>query len=70
MDVSDINVPMIYIRKDILAFRTYRFVTGNSVSKDMGHINERIADFGAFKEEVGINKIICNKIQKSISLWN
>ena len=30
---------------------------------------ERIADFGAFKEEVGMNESICNKIQISISLW-
>ena len=35
----------------------------------MEHIKERIADFRAFKEEVGMNKIICNKIQTSISLW-
>ena len=35
----------------------------------MEHIKERIADFGAFKEEVGTNKIICNKIQTSIQLW-
>ena len=35
----------------------------------MEHIKERIADFGSFKEEVGMNKIICNNIQTSISLW-
>ena len=35
----------------------------------MEHIKDRIADFGAFKEELGMNKIICNKIQTSISLW-
>ena len=35
----------------------------------MEHIKERIADFGDFKEEVGMNKIIYNKIQTSISLW-
>ena len=35
----------------------------------MEHIKERIYDFGAFKEEVGMNEIICNKIQTSISLW-
>ena len=35
----------------------------------MDHVKEKMADFGAFKEEVGINKIICNKIQTGISLW-
>ena len=35
----------------------------------MEYIKERIYDFGAFKEEVGTNKIICSKIQTSISLW-
>ena len=35
----------------------------------MEHIKERIAEFRAFKEEVGMNEIICNKIQTSISLW-
>ena len=35
----------------------------------MEHIKERIADFGAFKEEVVMNEIIFNKIQTSISLW-
>ena len=34
----------------------------------MEHIKERIADFGAFKEEVIMNEITCNKIQISISL--
>ena len=33
------------------------------------HIKESIADFGTFKEEVGMNKMICNKIQTSTSLW-
>ena len=42
---------MIYIRKDILSVRTHYFITGESISKDMEHIKERIADFGAFKEE-------------------
>ena len=35
----------------------------------MEHIKDRIADFGAFKEELGMNKIICNKIQTIILLW-
>ena len=35
----------------------------------MERIKERIADFGAFKEEVGMNEIICNNIQKSTSFW-
>ena len=34
----------------------------------MEHIKERIADFGAFKEEVVMNEIIYNNIQKIISL--
>ena len=69
MDGSDRIVSRLYIRKYILALRTYYFITGKSVSKDMEHIKERIADLGAFKEEVRMNKITCNKIQKSISLW-
>ena len=35
----------------------------------MEHIKEIIADFGAFKEVVRMNKITCNKIQTSILLW-
>ena len=35
----------------------------------MEHIKEMIADFGDLKEEVGMNEIICNNIQKIISLW-
>ena len=35
----------------------------------MEYIKERIADFGAFKEEAGGIKITCNTIQTSISLW-
>ena len=35
----------------------------------MEHIKETIADFGAFKEEVVMNEMICNKTQTSISLW-
>ena len=40
-----------------------------SVSKENEHIKESIADFGAFKEEVGMNEMICNNIQISILLW-
>ena len=69
MDGSDRTVSMLYIRKEIIALRTYYFITGKSLSKEMEHIKERIADFGAYKEEVGMNKITCNKIQKYISLW-
>ena len=50
MDGSDRIFSMIYIRKDILSVRTYCFITGNSISKYMEHIKERIADFGAFNE--------------------
>ena len=60
---------MIYIRKDIMSVRTYCFITGKSISKYMEHIKERIADFGAFKEEARGIEITCNTIQTSISLW-
>ena len=68
MDGSDRIVSMIYIRKDILSVRTYFFIIGKSTSKDMEHIKERIADFGAFKEEARGIEITCNTIQTSISL--
>ena len=69
MDGSDRIVSMIYIIKDILSVRTYCFITGKSTSKYMEHIQERIAYFGAFKEEARGIEIACNNIQKSISLW-
>ena len=69
MHVSDRIVYMLYIRKGILALRTHYFITGKSVSKEIEYIKERIADFRAFKEEVGMNEIIINKIQTIISLW-
>ena len=69
MDGSDRIVSMLYIRREIIASSTYYIITGKSVSKEIEQIKERIADFGAFKEYVGINKIICNKIQTIISLW-
>ena len=69
MDGSDRIVSMLYIKKDIIALSTYSFINGKSVLKEMEHIKERIADFGPFKEEVEINEIIFNNIQKSISLW-
>ena len=49
MDGSEIIVSMIYIRKDILAVRTYSFITGMSITKNMEHILERKADFKSFK---------------------
>ena len=55
MDGSDRIVSMLYIKKDILASSTYYFITGKSVSKEMEHIKERIADFIDFKEELGMN---------------
>ena len=35
----------------------------------MEHIKERIADFGDFKENMGMKICTCNKIQTGISLW-
>ena len=69
MDGSDRIMSMIYIRKDILAVRTYCFNTGKSISKDMEHIQDRISGFGAFKEKARGIKITCNTIQTSISFW-
>ena len=66
MDGSDRIVSMIYIKKYILVFRTYSFITRKSVSKEMEHIKERIADFRDFKEEVQMNEMICNKIYTRI----
>ena len=69
MGRSDRIVSMLYVRQAVLALRKYYFSTEKSVSKEMEHIEERIADFGDLKEEVGMNEIICNNIQKIISLW-
>ena len=69
MDGPDRILSMIYIRKDILSMRTYCFITGKSLSKDMEHVKDRIADFGAFKEEARGIEITCNTIHTSISLW-
>ena len=63
MDGSDRIVSMVYIRKDILSVRTRSFITGESISNDMEHIKERIADFGAFKDEAKGIEITCNTIQ-------
>ena len=68
MDVLDMIVSMLCLKKYIIASSTYFFISGKSVSKEIEYITERIADFGSFKEEVGMTKIICNKIQKSTSL--
>ena len=70
MDGSDRIVPILYNKKEILASNTYYFITGKSVSKQMEHIKERIADFRAFKEKVGMNERIYNKVQTSILSWN
>ena len=35
----------------------------------MEHIKDIIHDFTDFKEEVGRNEMMCNNIQKIISLW-
>ena len=40
---------------NVLASRTYYFCTGKSVSKDIEHIEERMADFTFFKEGFGRN---------------
>ena len=69
MNGSDRIVSMIYIRKDILSVRTHSFITGKSISNYMEHIKERIADFGAFKDEAKGIEITLNTIQSSISLW-
>ena len=37
-------------------------------TKENEHIKDKIADFEAFKKELGMNKMICNRIQTSISL--
>ena len=65
---SDRILSMLFIRKYILALRTYYIIPGKLVSKEMEHIMERISDFGAFKDEVVMNELICNNIQTSISL--
>ena len=59
MNGSDRIVSMLYIKKDIIALRTYPFITEKSVSKEMEHIKERIADFGYFKEEARRIEITC-----------
>ena len=69
MDGLDRIVSILCIKKGILASSAYSFITGKSVSKDIENIKERIADIRDFKEEVGMNKIICIKIQTNISLW-
>ena len=52
-----------------MSLRTHSFITGKLISKDMEHIHEKIAHFGAFKEEAKEIEITCNTIQTSISLW-
>ena len=60
---------MIYIRKDILAVRTYYLITWMSRTKNMEHILERKDDFEAFKNGAQLLERTCNTIQSSISLW-
>ena len=49
LDGSDRIVSMLYIKTYILESRTYSFITGKSVSKEMEHIKGIIADSVAFK---------------------
>ena len=69
MDGSESIVSMIYIRKYILAVRTYYFINGMSRTKNMEHILERKADFEAFKNGAQLIEKTCNTIKSSISLW-
>ena len=69
MDGLDRIVSMLYIKKEVLESSTYSFITRKSASKNTEHNKDRIADLRAFKEEVGINGMIRNNIQISISLW-
>ena len=69
MDGSESIVSMIYIRKDILAVRTYSFITGMSRTKNIEHILEKKADFESFKNGSQVIERTCNTIQSSISLW-
>ena len=69
MDGSEIIVSVIYIRKDILAVRTYSFITCMSITKNMEHILERKADFESFKNGAQVIERTCNTIQSSIYLW-
>ena len=59
---------VMYLKKN-LASSIYYIIIGKSISKYIEHIKEGIADFRDFKEDVGMNEIIWNKIQTSISLW-
>ena len=69
MDGSESIVSMICIRKDILAVRTYSFITGMSRTKNMEHILERKDNFESFKNGAQVIERTCNTIQSSISLW-
>ena len=66
MDGPERIISMIYIRKDILTFITYSFITGMSKTKNMEHILERKDDFEAFKNEAKLIERKCNTIQSSI----
>ena len=49
LDGSDRIFSMSYVKIYILESSTYSVITGNSVSKEMEHIKERIAYFTYFK---------------------
>ena len=68
MNGSESIVSMIYIMKDILSVRTHSFITGMSISNNMEHIEERIADFRAFKNQAKGIERTCNTIWSSIQL--
>ena len=55
MDVSDMIVSMLHIKKYVLALIAYYFITRKSVSKEIEHNKERKYDFRVFKEEVERN---------------
>ena len=59
-----------YILKNTFFHPTLTILYRKIVSRDIEHIKERITDFIAFKEEVGINEMICSNIQTIILLWN
>ena len=64
MDGPDRIVSMVYIKNDILASITYSFIRGKSVSKENEHIKESVADFRAFKEEVGRKKSFLTRFRQ------
>ena len=57
-----------YIFKKYSCIKHQLFYYRELSIKKIEHIKERIAEFGAFKEEIGSNEMICNNIQTGISL--